>query len=98
MQNSCYDWITFISMAFSAQGLAFPTFPKVEIGDPLIFFSSIGQWSITIAPDFLFCELSLIGGKAIFNADLSDPTGAEILRTFDLLINFAKLYDHCEHL
>jgi hypothetical protein len=95
---SCYDWISFISMAFSAQGLSFPSSPKVEIGEPLMLHSPVGVWGITIAPDFLFCELSLNEGKAIFNVDLTDPTGAEILKTFDLLINFAKLYDHSSHL
>jgi hypothetical protein len=96
--NSCYDWIAFISMAFSAQGLSFPRCPKFEIGEPLILHSTFGVWSITIAPDMLFCELSLSEGKAILNIDLAEPTGAEILKTFDLLINFGKLYDHSSHL
>ncbi len=96
MKNSCYDWIAFVSMAFSAQGLAFPAMPRFEIGDPLIIESAVGMWAITIAPNLLLCELSLHEGRAIFNIDLSDPTGAEILRSIDLLINLAKLYDRSQ--
>jgi hypothetical protein len=92
MMTSCYDWIAFVCMAFSAQDLSYPLVPKVELGEPLIIPSSIGVWSITIAPDFLFCELSMGEGAAIFNCDLSNPTGEQVLRSIDTLIVLAKNY------
>jgi hypothetical protein len=90
--NSCYCWVAFISMAFSAQGLAFPAAPKVELGEELIIPSSIGVWSFNITPDFLLCELSMGEGQAIFNCDLSSPTGEQVLRSIDTLIVLAKNY------
>jgi hypothetical protein len=80
-------------MAFSAQGINFPTAPKIELGEPLIILSSIGTWSFNITPDFLLCELSMGEGQAIFNCDLSNPTGSQVLRSIDTLIVLAKNYD-----
>jgi hypothetical protein len=93
MIGSCYDWIAFVSMAFSAQNVDFPPCPKIELEDPLIVPSSIGVWSFNITPDFLLCELSMGEGQAIFNCDLSNPTGAQILRSIDTLIVLAKNYE-----
>jgi hypothetical protein len=93
MVSSCYDWIAFVSMAFSAQGIPFPTVPKIELGDPFIISSSVGVWSFNVTPDFLLCELSMNEGEAIFNCDLSNPTGAQVLRSIDTLIVLAKNYD-----
>jgi hypothetical protein len=91
--NSCYDWIAFISMAFSAQGISFPAAPKIELGEPLIILSSIGAWNFSVTPDCLMCELSMNEGQAIFTCDLSSPDGAQILRSIDTLIVLAKNYD-----
>ena len=91
-QTNCYSWIAFVSMAFSAEGIEFPHYFKIELGDPIIVPTSVGVWSITIAPDFLFCELSMCEGQAIFNCDLSNPTGEQVLKSIDLLINLARNY------
>ncbi len=91
-QANCYSWIAFVSMAFSAEGIDFPGCLKVELGDPMVVINELGVWSITIAPDFLFCELSMGEGQAIFNCDLSNPTGEQVLRSIDLLINLARNY------
>ncbi len=98
MNSCCYEWLAFVSMAFSAAGIEFPAVPRIELGEALIVETSIGTWIFTIAPDLLFCELSVNEGGAIFTCDLSNPTNPEVLRSIDLLINLAKLYDHCEHL
>lgn len=93
MVSSCYDWIAFVSMAFSAQGIPFPAVPRIELGDPFVVVSSIGVWSFNVTPDFLLCELIMGEGQAIFNCDLSSPSGAQILRSIDILIVLAKNYD-----
>jgi hypothetical protein len=90
--SDCYCWIAFVSMAFSAQGIEFPAAPKIELGELLIIPSSIGTWSFNITPDFLLCELSMGEGQAIFQCDLSSPTGAQVLRSIDTLIVLAKNY------
>jgi hypothetical protein len=89
--NAC-AWIAFVSMAFSAQGIDFPSALKLEFGTPIIFSSHIGAWSFTITQDCLFCELCMNEGEAIFDCDLSNPTGEQVLRSIDLLINLAKVY------
>lgn len=89
--NSC-AWIAFISMAFSAQEFDFPSALKWQIGEQMTFSSDIGAWSFILTEDYLFCELSMNEGQAVFNCDLSSPSGEQILRSIDLLINLAKVY------
>lgn len=95
MQSSCYDWIALAGMAFSAQGVSFPTVPRVELGEPIEFVNSIGAWNLTITPEVLLCEL-IIGGehetKALFTVDLVCPSSEQVLRSIDYLINLGKVY------
>jgi hypothetical protein len=94
MESKCYDWIAFVSMAFSAQDLGFPPAPQVELGEPVEFVNAVGAWSLTICPDFLLCEL-IVGEDettAMFTVDLVKPTAAQVLRTMDYLINLARIY------
>jgi hypothetical protein len=94
MQSSCYDWIALAGMAFSAQGVSFPTVPRAELGEPIEFINSIGAWNLTITADILLCEL-VVGGeetKAMFTVDLVDPTSEQVLRSIDYLINLGKVY------
>jgi hypothetical protein len=94
MKSSCYDWLALAGMAFSAEGVRFPTVPRMELGEPIEFANSLGDWSLTITPDLLLCELTIGGDEttARFTVDLIEPTSEQVLRTIDYLINLGKVY------